>query len=124
MEPDGLRIPAPAGRSFEVIPPSNLRLSLVLPFLEVSSTHLRKASIVISRGVESLFGTRDENIRLLESALGIYTQLVDNTLEIEGDEAGVLRAESILQDYNALVREGHIFNNGDLNSCLRIVTGD
>jgi phosphate starvation-inducible PhoH-like protein len=36
----------------------------------------------------------------------------------------VSRAESILEDYNALTREGHVFNNGDLNSYLRVVTLD
>jgi len=83
-----------------------------------------KASVRISRGVESLFGTRDENIRLLESGLGVHTQLVDNNLEIEGEPECVSRAESILEDYNSLVGEGQVFNNGDLNSYLRVVTLD
>jgi len=83
-----------------------------------------KASVRIQRGVESLFGTRDENIRLLESGLNVHTQLVDNNLEIEGDAANVSRAENILEDYNTLIREGHVFNNGDLNSYLRVVTVD
>ena len=83
-----------------------------------------KASVRINRGVESLFGTRDENIRLLETGLNVNTQLVDNNLEIEGDEENVARAENILEDYNVLVREGHVFNNGDLNSYLRVVTID
>jgi phosphate starvation-inducible protein PhoH and related proteins len=83
-----------------------------------------KASVRISRGVESLFGTRDENIRLFESGLGVHTQLVDNNLEIEGEAGNVSRAEHILEDYNTLMREGHVFNNGDLNSYLRVVTLD
>ncbi len=83
-----------------------------------------KASVQISRGVESLFGTRDENIRLIESGLKVNTQLIDNLLEIEGEAEAVSRAENILQDYVALVREGHVFNNGDLNSYLRVVTED
>jgi phosphate starvation-inducible PhoH-like protein len=83
-----------------------------------------KASERISRGVESLFGTRDENIRLLESGLGVHAQLIDDNLEIEGEAASVARAENILQDYAALLREGHAFNNGDLNSYLRVVTAD
>ena len=92
--------------------------------VEVSSTHLTKTSVCIQRGVESLFGTRDENIRLIESGLSVHTQLLDNNLEIEGEAANVSRAESILEDYNALTREGHVFNNGDLNSYLRVVTLD
>jgi phosphate starvation-inducible PhoH-like protein len=83
-----------------------------------------KASVQISRGVESLFGTRDENIRLIESGLKVNTQLREDLLEIEGEPEAVSRAEDILEEYVALVGEGHIFNNGDLNSYLRVVTED
>ncbi|HKE22461.1 MAG TPA: PhoH family protein [Bryobacteraceae bacterium] len=83
-----------------------------------------KTRVCIQRGVESLFGTRDENIRLIENGLSVHTQLVDNNLEIEGEAVNVSRAENILEDYNALMREGHVFNNGDLNSYLRVVTLD
>jgi phosphate starvation-inducible protein PhoH and related proteins len=84
-----------------------------------------KSSIQITRGIESLFGTRDENIRLLESELTLRTRLVDgDSLELEGDEAQVRRAERILEDYVSLVKEGHVFNNGDLNSYMRVVTTD
>ncbi len=83
-----------------------------------------KVSVQITRGIESLFGTRDENIRLLENGLHITTSLRDDSLEIEGDEANVIRAASILEDYVALVKEGQAFANGDLNSYLRVVTED
>ena len=83
-----------------------------------------RSSVQISRGIESLFGTRDENIRLIESGFRINTHLVDSSLEIEGEPADVARAENVLEEYVALVREGHVFNNGDLNSYLRVVTED
>ena len=83
-----------------------------------------RSSVQITRGVESLFGTRDENIRVLETKLGIKTSLVESSLEIEGEEAGVSRAERILEDYADMVREGVVFTNGDLNSYLRVVTED
>jgi phosphate starvation-inducible PhoH-like protein len=83
-----------------------------------------KSSVQISRGIESLFGTRDENIRLLESELNLRTRLLDDSLELEGDEAKVRQAERILEDYVDLVREGHVFNNGDLNSYMRVATAD
>ena len=83
-----------------------------------------KSSVQISRGIESLFGTRDENIRLIEGGLNVRTRLLNDCLEIEGEDAGVARASDILSDYAALVREGHVFNNGDLNSFLRVVTAD
>lgn len=84
-----------------------------------------KSSVQISRGIESLFGTRDENIRLLESELRLRTRLLDgDSLELEGEEPEVRRAERILEDYIDLVKEGHVFNNGDLNSYMRVVTAD
>lgn len=83
-----------------------------------------KSSVQISRGIESLFGTRDENIRLIEDALHVRTRLLNDCLEIEGDDVAVARAVEILSDYAALMREGHVFNNGDLNSLLRVVTAD
>jgi phosphate starvation-inducible protein PhoH and related proteins len=86
---------------------------------------LMKFSIQIARGIESLFGTRDENIRLLESELHLETRLLDGQrLEVEGEEPEVHLAERILTDYVELVGEGHVFSNGDLNSYMRIVTAD
>jgi phosphate starvation-inducible PhoH-like protein len=83
-----------------------------------------KTSVPISRGIESLFGTRDENIRLLETGLNVRIHLLNDSLEIEGEEQDVARAEGILGDYVALVKEGHAFTNGDLNSYFRVVTED
>jgi phosphate starvation-inducible PhoH-like protein len=83
-----------------------------------------KVSVQINRGIETLFGTRDENIRLLESNLNVQTRLMNDSLEVEGEPESVERAEKILQEYVALLQEGHVFNNGDLNSYLRVVTGD
>jgi phosphate starvation-inducible protein PhoH and related proteins len=83
-----------------------------------------KVTVPISRGIESLFGTRDENIRLLETGLNVKTRLLHDVIEVEGEDPGAARAAQILADYFALVDEGQVFNNGDLNSYLRVVTGD
>jgi phosphate starvation-inducible PhoH-like protein len=84
-----------------------------------------KSTVQISRGIELLFGTRDENIRLLESGLNLRTHLRDGGhLVLEGDDVQVSRAEKILHDYVDLVEEGHVFSNGDLNSFMRVVASD
>ncbi len=83
-----------------------------------------KSSVQITRGIESLFGTRDENMRLIENGLGVRTRLLNDSIEIEGEAPAVDRAAAILSDYAALIREGFVFNNGDLNSYLRVVTED
>jgi phosphate starvation-inducible PhoH-like protein len=83
-----------------------------------------KVNVEIKSGIEALFGTRDENIRLLESGLNIRTRITHDSIEIEGEDVNVLRAESILLDYASLLKEGHVFVNGDLNSYLRVVVND
>ena len=57
-----------------------------------------KVSVPISRGIESLFGTRDENIRVLEQSLSLKTRLLNDSLEVEGEEENVTRAANILEE--------------------------
>jgi phosphate starvation-inducible PhoH-like protein len=83
-----------------------------------------KARVQISRGVESFFGTRDENIRLLESGLGVLTHLSADALEIEGEPTQVARAEKIVLDYIGLIEDGQRISPGDVNSYLRVLTAD
>lgn len=83
-----------------------------------------RARIELTRGLESFFGTRDENIRLLESGLGITTRLGPDALEIEGEEDPVRRAENIVRDYVALADSGQRISASDVNSYLRVLTAD
>src|ERR1700722_17688345 len=83
-----------------------------------------KKSIGISPNIEALFGTRDENVRVLEDGLKITINLRSNGIELEGAPRDVARAEQVFADYEALQRAGHTFNNGDLNSMLRVLTAD
>jgi phosphate starvation-inducible PhoH-like protein len=83
-----------------------------------------KKNIGISPNIETLFGTRDENVRLLEDGLNITINLRSNAIELEGAPRDVARAEQIFTDYEGLQRSGYSFNNGDLNSMLRVLTSD
>jgi len=83
-----------------------------------------KQSVQISRGLESLFGTRDENVRLLENSLSVRLHVQAEHIEVEGEERDVRHAAKILSDYGDLLSQGHVFSNGDLNSYLRVVTED
>jgi phosphate starvation-inducible protein PhoH and related proteins len=83
-----------------------------------------KVNVQLSAGIESLFGTRDENIRLIESGLDVTTTITSDSIEIEGEPQSVLRAEAILVDYAELRREGFQVSNGDLNSYLRVLVSD
>src|SRR6476660_8316006 len=83
-----------------------------------------KKSIEISPHIETLFGTRDENVRLLEDGLNINIDLRSDSIDLEGASRDVVRAEQIFADYDHLQRSGFTFNNGDLGSMLRVVLAD
>src|SRR6201987_2825917 len=83
-----------------------------------------KKSIGVSPNIETFFGTRDENVRLLEDGLKITINLRSNSIEIEGAAKDVARAEQVFADYESLQRSGHAFTNGDLNSMVRVLTSD
>jgi len=83
-----------------------------------------KKSIEIGPNIETLFGTRDENLRVLEDGLNITIDLRSDSLELEGAPGDVARAERVFADYDHLQRSGYSFNNGDLNSMLRVLVAD
>ena len=82
------------------------------------------SKVTLNRTLDSFFGTRDENIRVLESGLGVLMRLTSDAFEIEGDEAQVARAERIVQDYLNLVENGQRLPAADLNSYLRVLSAD
>ncbi len=83
-----------------------------------------KARIQLSRGLEAFFGTRDENIRLLEASLGVSTRLTPDALEIDGPDEAAARAERIVLDYLELAEAGQNLSAADVNSLLRVVAAD
>src|SRR5437016_178304 len=83
-----------------------------------------KKSIEISPTVEAQFGTRDENLHVLEDGLNINIDLRSDSVELEGAARDVARAEQVFSDYDFLQRSGFTFNNGDLNSMLRVLIAD
>ncbi|MGC1201090.1 MAG: PhoH family protein [Candidatus Acidiferrales bacterium] len=83
-----------------------------------------KQTVRLIGGINELFGTLDENLKLFESSLHVTTQLNDRDLEIEGEPAQVERAARILGEYNQRVREGRIPASDEVKSLLRVATQD
>jgi len=78
----------------------------------------------ITPNLEPLFGTRDENLRLMEDALHARIDLVSDAVIVEGSDEAIARVERIFQDYEALRQRGILLQNGELNGMLRLVTAD
>src|SRR5438105_10397304 len=83
-----------------------------------------RKSIQLSPNIETFFGTRDENLHVLEDGLNINIDLRSDSVEIEGTPRDIARAEQVFSDYDQLHRSGHVFTNGDLNSMLRVLVAD
>ncbi len=83
-----------------------------------------KRNIEIGSNIETLFGTRDENLHVLEDGLNVTIHLRANGIELEGAGKDIARAEQVFADYDHLQRSGFQFNNGDLGSMLRMLVAD
>jgi phosphate starvation-inducible protein PhoH and related proteins len=75
-------------------------------------------------GLESLFGSFDENLRSLESALGVSLKTSGHDVVIEGAAEDAARAERTLGQLGALLREGYRFARGDVKTAAQLVSQD
>jgi phosphate starvation-inducible PhoH-like protein len=75
-------------------------------------------------GIETLFGSFDENLRSLESALGVTLRTSGHDIVIEGGAEEVARAERTLEQLGGLLREGYRFARGDVKTAAQLVTQD
>ncbi len=83
-----------------------------------------KIALEITPNLEPLFGTRDENLRLMEDSLGVRIDLRSDAVHVQGQEDGVARVRRIFEDFEALRRQGIHPHNGELNGMLRLVVAD
>jgi phosphate starvation-inducible PhoH-like protein len=83
-----------------------------------------KIALEITPNLEPLFGTRDENLRLMEDSLGVRIDLRSDAVHVQGPDEGVTRVQHIFQDFEALRRQGVNPHNGELNGMLRLVVSD
>ncbi|HZC44465.1 MAG TPA: PhoH family protein [Acidobacteriaceae bacterium] len=85
---------------------------------------MMKKTIEITPNIEPIFGTRDENLHLLENTLKVRIDLRSDALYLEGEPDVIDRVEQIFADYEALRRAGVTLQNGELNGMLKLVVAD
>ncbi|MBV8675450.1 MAG: PhoH family protein [Acidobacteriaceae bacterium] len=78
----------------------------------------------ITPNLESLFGTRDENLRLMEDMLHVRIDLRSDAVVVEGAGESIARVERVFSDYEALRKAGVSLQNGELHGMLRLVVAD
>jgi len=72
-------------------------------------------------GIETLFGSFDENLRHLESSLDVTLKTSGHDVVIEGANEKVARAERVLEQLAGLLRSGYRFARGDVKTAAQIV---
>jgi phosphate starvation-inducible PhoH-like protein len=85
---------------------------------------LIKKSLEITPGIEPLYGTRDENLRLMEDGLQVTIDLRSDAIEIGGAPESVEQVTRIFADFEALRKSGVTLQNGELKGMLRLVIAD
>ena len=76
------------------------------------------------RGLETLFGVHDQNIKYLESLLDVRIDARGQDVSIDGDPKDVETAEGILDDFSALFQEGRQFTDRELREAFAQIAED
>ncbi len=76
------------------------------------------------RGIETLFGVHDQNIKYLESLLDVRVDARGQDLTIDGDPKDVETAERIIEDFAALFSEGKTFTDRELREAFAQIAED
>jgi phosphate starvation-inducible PhoH-like protein len=85
---------------------------------------LIKKTIEITPGIEPLYGTRDENLRLMEDGLHVTIDLRSDAIHVTGSDESVARITGIFSDFDSLRKAGVHPHNGELNGMLKLIVAD
>ncbi|MBA3246760.1 MAG: PhoH family protein [Pyrinomonadaceae bacterium] len=76
------------------------------------------------RGIETLFGVHDQNIKYLESLLDVHINARGQDLTVDGDPKDVETVERILEDFAHLFGEGKTFTDRELREAFAQIAED
>jgi phosphate starvation-inducible protein PhoH and related proteins len=86
---------------------------------------LAVAKIAIpEEGIETLFGSYDENLKYLESLLGVKVRTQGHDLLVDGPPPAVAKVERLIAQLGALMGEGYKIANGDVKTAAQLVSSD
>jgi len=76
------------------------------------------------RGLETLFGVHDQNIKYLESLLDVRIDARGQDVSIDGDPTDVETVQRILEDFSELFKEGRHFTDKELREAFAQIAED
>ena len=75
-------------------------------------------------GIETLFGSYDENLKHLESAFGVRIRTQGHELIVEGEPPGPENVDKVVRQLSSLVREGFKLTAADVRTASTLVLQD
>jgi phosphate starvation-inducible PhoH-like protein len=83
-----------------------------------------KRITVPEEGVETLFGSYDENLKHLESLFNVRIRTQGHELVVEGESPGLERVDRIVEQLSSLMRDGYKLSPGDVKTASDLVSQD
>jgi phosphate starvation-inducible protein PhoH and related proteins len=84
---------------------------------------MRKIAVP-QEGIETLFGTYDENLKDLESALNVQIRTQGHELIVEGDPVSIAKVERVVEQLASLIKGGYRISKGDVKTASQLVADD
>ena len=73
-------------------------------------------------GLDTLFGTQDENLRRIERTFDVTLTARGNELHINGEPEPVERVRRLLAELTAVTEKGYRFRPGDVQTAIRVIS--
>src|SRR5207247_8500147 len=83
-----------------------------------------KRITVPEEGIETLFGSYDENLKHLESIFNVRIRTQGHDLLVDGDSADLEKVDLIVGQLSSLVRDGYALSNSDVKTASKLVADD
>jgi phosphate starvation-inducible PhoH-like protein len=79
---------------------------------------------VPQEGIETLFGSYDENLKHLESLFGVRIRTQGHELFVEGEAPGPERVDRIMGQLSTLMRHGYRLSTADVKTAAELLAHD
>ncbi len=89
----------------------------------IAASSPRKIAVP-EQGVETFFGSYDENLRTLESLFNVRIRTDGHEMLVDGDPSDMDRLERMVDQFGSLLREGYRFGKGEVRAASQMVARD
>src|SRR5205814_8823047 len=83
-----------------------------------------KRMTVPEEGIETLFGSYDENLKHLESLFNVRIRTQGHDLIIEGESPNVDKVDRVVGQLSSLMRDGYKLSNADVKTASDLIAQD